>query len=383
VAALDSRIVAISQLIGVSRIAVLTGLDRLDYPVAAAIRPLSKNLSVSFGKGETLEHAKLSAVMEAAELHYSETPPSVLQKATYRHFRAGTALNPSCLEPVDFDIDLNGIQFDWVEGFNLRTRKKLMLPWDVISMDYSTEARKRPRLLQFGATGLAADFDEAKAVLHGLYEVVERDCHNRWNKLPHVQRELTRVDPNSVQDAAIQNLLKKIAEARLQVMVWDMTGPGGMACYLAEVFDPEPHAATAYVQGAAAALTPATALRKALAEALQIRLTYIAGSRDDLDWTDYGDRYVDIVDNRILLMRQVKANSIILPLAEKYEDARSELKIVIRRLQDFTTDTIAVVRLSPVDCPVTVVKVVVPTFTDTPDADDFRPKANVKMMELT
>ncbi len=380
---MDSRITAISQLIGVSRIAVLTGLDRLDYPVAAAIRPLSKNLSVSFGKGETLEHAKLSAVMEAAELYYSETPPSVLQKAAYRHFQAGTALNPSCLEPVDFDIDLNDIQFDWVEGFNLRTRKKLMMPWDVISMDYSTEARKRPRLLQFGATGLAADFDEAKAVLHGLYEVVERDCHNRWNNLPNEQRELTRVDPNSVQEAAGKSLLKKIAEAGLEVMVWDMTGPGAITCYLAEIFDKEPHAATAYVQGAAAALTPATALRKALAEALQIRLTYIAGSRDDLDWTDFGDRYVDIIDNRILLMREVKASSMVLPVAEKYEDALDELNFLTRRMQDFTTDTIAVVRLSPAQCPVTVVKVVVPTFTDTPDADEFRPKASVKVMELT
>lgn len=42
---------------GVSRVADVTGLDRIGIPVAIAVRPLARSLSVSQGKGCTLEAA--------------------------------------------------------------------------------------------------------------------------------------------------------------------------------------------------------------------------------------------------------------------------------------------------------------------------------------
>ena len=57
---------------GITRVAVLTGLDVIGIPVAAAVRPNSRSVAVHQGKGVTLDAAKASAVMEAVECFHAE-----------------------------------------------------------------------------------------------------------------------------------------------------------------------------------------------------------------------------------------------------------------------------------------------------------------------
>jgi ribosomal protein S12 methylthiotransferase accessory factor YcaO len=57
---------------GITRIANVTGLDRIGVPVVMVSRPNSRSLAVSQGKGLTLEAAKASGVMEAIELYHAE-----------------------------------------------------------------------------------------------------------------------------------------------------------------------------------------------------------------------------------------------------------------------------------------------------------------------
>src|SRR6478609_9891201 len=57
---------------GITRVADLTGLDCIGLPVWTAIRPASRTLSTSQGKGATSLLAKLSAVMEGIELWHIE-----------------------------------------------------------------------------------------------------------------------------------------------------------------------------------------------------------------------------------------------------------------------------------------------------------------------
>ncbi|MFE3159315.1 hypothetical protein [Streptomyces sp. NPDC059221] len=59
---------------GITRVADLTGLDVIGLPVWTAIRPASRTLSTSQGKGASDLLAKLSAVMEAIELWHVEQP---------------------------------------------------------------------------------------------------------------------------------------------------------------------------------------------------------------------------------------------------------------------------------------------------------------------
>jgi YcaO-like protein with predicted kinase domain len=52
---------------GITWLANVTGLDRIGLPVCVAVRPNWRALSTSQGKGETIEAAKASALMEAIE----------------------------------------------------------------------------------------------------------------------------------------------------------------------------------------------------------------------------------------------------------------------------------------------------------------------------
>ena len=54
---------------GITRIANVTGLDCIGVHVAQAIRPNSRSLAVSQGKGLTLAAAKASALMESIEAY--------------------------------------------------------------------------------------------------------------------------------------------------------------------------------------------------------------------------------------------------------------------------------------------------------------------------
>jgi ribosomal protein S12 methylthiotransferase accessory factor len=79
---------------GITRIAVLTGLDVLGIPVAAAVRPNSRSIAVHQGKGVTLSAAKASALMEAVETHHAETMALPLRLASFAE------LAPDAADPM-------------------------------------------------------------------------------------------------------------------------------------------------------------------------------------------------------------------------------------------------------------------------------------------
>ncbi|MEO1103156.1 MAG: YcaO-like family protein, partial [Pseudomonadota bacterium] len=67
------RISPLLPVFGISRVAGITGLDRIGIPVFTAVRPNGRSLSVFQGKGLTRQAARVSAVMEAFETWCAET----------------------------------------------------------------------------------------------------------------------------------------------------------------------------------------------------------------------------------------------------------------------------------------------------------------------
>jgi YcaO-like protein with predicted kinase domain len=358
--------------LGITRLATLTGLDRVGYPVVAAIRPMSRNLTVSMGKGATVERAQLSAIMEAAELHFSERPHVPLVDVQFSHMEPGSALDPSLLDDSESDPGLLDRTLEWLKGKDVQTGRDIWVPWQAISMDYSAKVESSTRVASTGGTGLAAALSHDEAVLHGLYEVIERDNHATWNALCDQDRLATLVDPSSVSSESVQAMRDSIAEAELHVWIWDMTGKSRIPSYLVEVLDYASGAPVPFAQGAATHSCAGVAVEKAMAEALQVRLTYISGSRDDLEWSDYGDRYDSVVKSRRWLQQ--------VPLLYRgFEEdgdagdgnATVALAGLCQRLQQLDCRSVIVVPLSPVDCSVSAVKVIVPSLRDTPDANYY------------
>ena len=78
-----ARVRPLAKQMGITRLGNITGLDRIGIPVAIAVRPNSRSVSVSQGKGLDLPQAMASALMEASEgFHAEELGP--VRRASYR-----------------------------------------------------------------------------------------------------------------------------------------------------------------------------------------------------------------------------------------------------------------------------------------------------------
>ena len=68
--------------VGVTRVAVVTGLDVVGIPVVMVPRPNGRSLSVSQGKGVDLTAAKVSGIMEAVEAWHADGTARVVYRGT-------------------------------------------------------------------------------------------------------------------------------------------------------------------------------------------------------------------------------------------------------------------------------------------------------------
>src|SRR5436305_300732 len=103
---------------GITRLGNITGLDRIGVPVAVAVRPNSRSVSVSQGKGLDLPQAMASALMEACEgFHAEQIGPVSL--ARYEEFAAAaTVVEPATLCSTGRPFD-PAAAIAWIEGCDL------------------------------------------------------------------------------------------------------------------------------------------------------------------------------------------------------------------------------------------------------------------------
>src|SRR6056297_3549928 len=82
-----ARVGPLAAAMGITRLANVTGLDTIGIPVVMAVRPRSRSLAVSQGKGLTLAAAEASALMESVEAYHAERVAAPLRLATYAELR--------------------------------------------------------------------------------------------------------------------------------------------------------------------------------------------------------------------------------------------------------------------------------------------------------
>lgn len=271
---------------GITRIADVTGLDTLGIPVATAIRPMGKSLSTQQGKGVTWQAARVSALMESLETWTAEelAVPRVRGSANGLA-RAHNVVDVHALARPRGKLDL-ATKWDWVEGFDLVAGEPVLVPAQAVTLDTTDVGVKGPMTFDVSSNGLASGNVLVEAILHGLCEVIERDAEAAWRRAGGDRRLIL----DTVVDPTCTALIDQITRTGARVFVWDMTSDIGLcAIGCAIVEDPrEPAWRTlGCYQGFGAHLSPQIAISRALTEAAQTRLTYIAGGRDDFFPADY------------------------------------------------------------------------------------------------
>jgi ribosomal protein S12 methylthiotransferase accessory factor len=287
-----ARARAVMPALGITRLANVTGLDHVGVPTWMAVRPLALSLSVSQGKGLTHDLAKVSALMECIEVHHAE---HFVPRGPMRSLRAAandaSHVHPLLL-PIRPDVAIDdGARAEWVAGRSVRDGAVRWVPRDCIEID-SSPRRMRNSLFVGSTNGLASGNTHDEAILHALCEIIERDQQAFWL----ARRELSldarpsRLRLDSVTDPNCRWLVGRCREAGLDVAAWYTTQEMPVPCFACVVFDR--NARTFYPQrasGSGCHPYRRIALSRAITEALQSRLTFIAGGRDDAYWSLYRD----------------------------------------------------------------------------------------------
>lgn len=270
---------------GITRLANITGLDSIGIPVVVAVRPSSRGLATAQGKGIDLASAKASALMEAIETWHAERIETLARQDTFDELRrGGLAINilqlqcrpgkaPPMLRPVN-----------WILGHDLMTDQPVWIPWESVSCDFSSSLVRQATFLQ-STNGLASGNHLMEAIVHALCEVIERDAITLHKYASRAVRAQRQVDPATVEDERCRLVLEKLHEAGVGVGVWDCTSDIGIAVFsvlIADSPDTQRCAPRGPFRGYGCHLARSIALLRALTEAVQSRLTYISGSRDDL-----------------------------------------------------------------------------------------------------
>ena len=154
---------------GITRAASVTQLDRLGVPVWISVRPGGQVLQVSNGKGVTDAAAKVSALMEACELHLAENPrPERLRRCSMAQL-AKAEPHARVVPPAElpggldryFTPDFTG---EWASGTNMDTGDRVWVPSSVVYFF------RRPTFFETSSNGLASGNTRAEARLHAIYE---------------------------------------------------------------------------------------------------------------------------------------------------------------------------------------------------------------------
>lgn len=286
-AALEDTFARIRALMGrmeITRVANVTGLDRVGIPVVAVTRPNARSVAVSQGKGLSLLAAKVSGLMESIEGHHAEHTRLSLRHASIEELSA-EGLNVADVHalPLVAGALEHGRAILWAEAWDVLAGCSTYVPYECVHTDYRLPLPTGAGVFTASSNGLASGNTPAEAVAHGVCELLERDAVTLHQLSGASAQRARRLDLGTVDDRDCCGVLARFESAGFSVAVWDVTSDADVACFACTVAEPA---------GTPSPLRPVTgsgchprrelALLRALTEAAQGRLTLIAGARDDL-----------------------------------------------------------------------------------------------------
>jgi len=259
----------------------VTGLDRLGVPVYCAIRPAGRVVQVSNGKGLDADSARVSAVMEAIELHHAENPlPARLRLASAADLvgEGATVLAPSALPGAAGRYDAPDFRHEWICGEALDDATPAWAPASLACF------ARTPAPLVTDTNGLASGNHVLEASLHALYELLERDALAQVSDDGRLRiRERCRViDPAGIPDPALRAVVARIESNDTRVVLMWVPSRIPVHTFWVVLLNRRAGAAVSTLNiGAGCHHDPVVAAARAVTEAAQARLTFIHGARED------------------------------------------------------------------------------------------------------
>ena len=348
---------------GITRLADITGLDRIGVHTIIAYRPNGRTLASAAGKGFSLVAAQVSAAMEGIELHHAENLRMAALHASYENLAASGPVVALEQLPLTRRSMFRPDQREyWVRSWDLLRQEEVPLPHASVAM--TRHASQKPRYaLPFvlDSNGLASGNHLLEAACAGLLEVIERDAVSCHMLARHrVGHQFPKVRPETIEHPRVLDLFDRIRAARLETLVYDCSVDTEVPVYLAYLFDRETRQ-VGIAAGFGAHLDPEVAMIRAITEAVQGRLVYISGARDDVFRED--DVKFKANDNAETLAR-FEAEPATVDARERRSEATAsfegDLTTLLAKLRQVGIDRVLLCDLSHEEIGIPVVRVTVP-----------------------
>ncbi len=352
---------------GITRVANITGLDRIGIPVVTVCRPDSCAISVAQGKGLDLMSAKVSGAMEAIETYHAEHIDLPLKLASYSQLsNKYSVLNVDGLPKLAFSQFSPHEQRLWVEGIELFTQQATYVPYEVVHCNYTLPLPTGSGAFAMSSNGLASGNSMDEAIVHGLCEAIERDALALWKVEQRYSNhpETNQLDLKTIDDEDCLEVINQYYQAGVNVQVWDITTdielPSFYCRIVSETSQNSDQGPSYPAFGSGTHPCKSIALLRALTEAAQTRLTMISGSRDDINANAY----------QRLDSEKEKGTPLNPPphLLRNFNDIQSwsnqcfkeDIKLITSKLKQVNLAQAAFVNLEKSEFQIPVVRVVVP-----------------------
>ncbi|MBQ2762935.1 MAG: YcaO-related McrA-glycine thioamidation protein [Candidatus Methanomethylophilaceae archaeon] len=356
------RAIPLLEKAGMKPLEDITEMDNIGIPVFSIYRDsTAKGTFGNYnGKGATKEQAMASAVMEALERYSAEVrEDDEIIYGTYEQAKAnGLTVNPyDLILPMNVLNYVQDAQIAWTEGFEMFRGEPVWVPACEAFYPYYPDGDLQ--LYRFHTNGLAAGNTMEEAILHALFELIERDAWSIAEFNEYANADIEIDDENSV----AWKLLKQFEENGVEIHLKDLTSDIGIPTIGAAADDVRTKDPELLTIGVGTHLNPEIACIRALTEVAQSRTTHKHGIKINAQLQkktqDMGYEKIKKI-NRMWYSDSKNRKKLSEMVNEATDYVLDDIEIVLGRLMDRGFNMVVAVDLTREEIGVPVVRMVVP-----------------------
>ena len=357
------RAIPLLEKAGMDPLEDITDRDNLGIPVYSVYR--KKTAKGTFGnyngKGATPEQAKASAVMEALERYSAEMRES--DEIAYGTMQQMRDSGMPFVEPADLILParvmgmVESAEIAWTVCYDILRGEDVWVPACAVFYPYYPDGDLQ--LFRFHTNGIAAGNTIEEAILHAMFEVIERDAWSIAESFNRTNADVIIDDDDSVP----AKLLKKFEEAGIKIRLKDLTTDVGVTTIGASSDDIRTKDPEMLDIGVGTHLNPEIAAIRALTEVAQSRTTHKHGLKvnAELQKKTREMGYEKVKEANALWFNDSKKGIKLNEMKDEATDyVLDDIEKVLGKLMDAGFDRVIIADLTRPEIGVPAVRVIIP-----------------------
>ncbi len=357
------RVIPLLEKAGMDPLEDITDRDNLGIPVYSIYRKrTAKGTFGNYnGKGATPEQAKASAVMEAMERYSAEQRES--DEVAYGTLQQMRDSGMPYVEPADLILParvmgmVESAEIAWTECYDILRGEDVWVPACAVFYPYYPDGDLQ--LFRFHTNGIASGNTIEEAILHAMFEVIERDAWSIAESFNRTNADIIVDDEDSVPG----RLLKQFRDAGIEINLKDLTTDVGVTTIGASSDDVRTKDPEMLDIGVGTHLNPEIAAIRALTEVAQSRTTHKHGLKvnAELQKKTREMGYEKVKEANALWYRDSSKS---IRLSEMKDEATDyvldDIELVLGKIMDAGFDRVIIADLTRPEIDVPTVRAIIP-----------------------